>query len=60
MLEKLTVDGEDLLIVAENIGEFAHGKTVLSRYRLDPLLDFSKVDLGHRNIVVGEVNHVES
>ena len=57
VLEKLTIDGEDLLIVTENIGEFAYGKTMLSSYGFDPSLDLEKVDLGHCDMVVGEVNH---
>ena len=57
VLEKLAVYGKDLLIVAKNIGEFAHGKTMLSSYGFDPLLNFAKVDRGHCDIVVDEVNH---
>ena len=44
VLEKLLIDGENLLIVAEDIVEVAHRVAVLSCGALDPLLDFAEVD----------------
>ena len=44
VLEKLLIDGEDLLVVAEDIVEIAYGIAVLSCGALDPLLDFAEVD----------------
>ena len=44
VLEKLLIDGKDLLVVAEDIVEVAHKVAVLSCGALDPLFDFAKVD----------------
>ena len=44
VLEKLLIDGENLLIVAEDIVEVAHRVTILGCGALDPLLDFAEVD----------------
>ena len=44
VLEKLLIDGEDLLVIAEDIVEVAYGVAVLSCGALDPLLDFAEVD----------------
>ena len=44
VLEKLLIDGKDLLVVAEDIVEVAHRVAVLSCGALDPLLDFAEVD----------------
>ena len=44
VLEKLLIDGEDLLIIAEDIVEVAHRVAVLSCGTFDPLLDFAEVD----------------
>ena len=44
VLEKLLIDGKDLLVVAEDIVEVAYGVAVLSCGVLDPLLDFAEVD----------------
>ena len=44
VLEKLLIDGENLLIIAEDIVEVAYGIAVLSCGALDPLLDFAEVD----------------
>ena len=44
VLEKLLIDGEDLLIIAEDIVEVAHRVAVLSCGALDPLFDFAEVD----------------
>ena len=44
VLEKLLIDGENLLIIAEDIVEVAHRVAVLSCGALDPLLDFAEVD----------------
>ena len=44
VLEKLLIDGKDLLVVAEDIVEVAYGIAVLSCGALDPLLDFAEVD----------------
>ena len=44
VLEKLLIDGENLLVVAEDIVEVAHRVAVLSCGALDPLLDFAEVD----------------
>ena len=57
VLEKLAIDGQNLLVVAEDVVEFAYRVSVLSGYGFDPLFDFTEVDLWHVNIVVGEVNH---
>ena len=44
VLEKLLIDGEDLLVIAEDLVEVAYGVAVLSCGALDPLLDFAEVD----------------
>ena len=44
VLEKFSVDGQNLLVVAEDIVEVAHRVAVLSCGALDPLLDFAEVD----------------
>ena len=44
VLEKLLIDGENLLIIAEDIVEVAYGIAVLSCGALDPLLDFAEVN----------------
>ena len=44
VLEKLLIDGKDLLVVAEDIVEVAYGVAVLSCGALDPLFDFAEVD----------------
>ena len=44
VLEKLLVDGKDLLVVAEDIIEVAYGIAILRSSALDPLLDFAEVD----------------
>ena len=44
VLKELTIDGEDLLVVAEDIVEFAYGVAILRCGALDPLLDFAEVD----------------
>ena len=44
VLKELTIDGEDLLVVAEDIVEFAYSVAVLRCGALDPLLDFAEVD----------------
>ena len=44
VLEKLLIDGKDLLVVAEDIVEVAYRVAVLSCGALDPLLDFAEVD----------------
>ena len=44
VLEKLLIDGENLLIIAEDIVEVAYGIAILSCGALDPLLDFAEVD----------------
>ena len=44
VLEKLTIDGENLLVVAEDIVEFAYRVAILRCGALDPLLDFAEVD----------------
>ena len=44
VLEKLLVDGKDLLVIAEDIVEVAYRVAVLSCGALDPLFDFAEVD----------------
>ena len=44
VLEKLLIDGENLLIIAEDIVEVAYGIAILRSSALDPLLDFAEVD----------------
>ena len=44
VLEKLLIDGENLLIIAEDIVEVAYGIAILSCGTFDPLLDFAEVD----------------
>ena len=44
VLEKLLIDGKNLLIIAEDIVEVAYGVAVLSSSALDPLFDLTKVD----------------
>ena len=55
VLEKLLIDGKDLLIVAEDVVEFAYGVAVLGSGTLDPLFDFSAVNGRHFDIVSVEV-----
>ena len=44
VLEKLLIDGKDLLVIAEDIVKFPHRVTILGCGALDPLLDFAEVD----------------
>ena len=44
VLKELAIDSEDLLVIAEDIGEVAYRVAVLSCGALDPLLDFAEVD----------------
>ena len=44
VLEKLLIDGENLLIIAEDIVEVAHRVAILRSSALDPLFDFAEVD----------------
>ena len=44
VLEKLLIDGENLLVVAEDIVEVAHRVAILRSSALDPLLDFAEVN----------------
>ena len=44
VLEKLLIDGENLLVVAEDIVEVAYGIAILRCGALNPLLDFAEVD----------------
>ncbi len=44
VLKELTIDGENLLVVAEDIVEFAYRVAILRCGALDPLLDFAEVD----------------
>ena len=44
VLEKLLIDGKDLLVVAEDIVEVAYGIAILRSSALDPLFDFAEVD----------------
>lgn len=57
VLEKLLIDGKDLLIVAEDVVEFAYGVAVLGSGTLDPLFDFSAVNGRHFDIISVEGNH---
>ena len=58
VLKELTIDGENLLVVAEDIVEVAHRITVLCSSALNPLLDFADVNGRHENIVSVEGDHV--
>ena len=44
VLEKLLIDGKDLLVIAEDIVEVAYRVAVLRSSALDPLFDFAEVD----------------
>ena len=44
VLEKLLIDGKDLLVIAEDIVEIAYGIAILRSSALDPLFDFAEVD----------------
>jgi hypothetical protein len=58
VLEKLLVDRKDLLIVAEDIVEFAHRETMIRSYRANPTLHLREVDRWHGNIIGSEGDHV--
>ena len=58
VLEKLLIDGKDLLVVAEDIVEVAYRVAVLSCGTLDPLFDFADINGGHGNVVSVEGNHI--
>lgn len=55
MLEKLSINGENLFIVAEDVIKVAYRIAVLGCGALDPLLDFMKVNGRHFDIVSVEV-----
>ena len=44
VLEELAIDRKDLLVVAEDIMEFAHGKTILRSHGTNPTLDLRNVE----------------
>ena len=44
VLKELTIDRQNLLVVAEDIVEFAYRVAILRSSALDPLLDFAEVD----------------
>ena len=44
VLKELTIDGENLLVVAEDIVELAYGVAILRCGTLNPLLDFAEID----------------
>ena len=44
VLKELTIDGENLLVVAEDIVELAYRVAILRCGALDPLLDFAEID----------------
>ena len=44
VLKELTIDGENLLVVAEDIVEFAYRVAILRCGTLNPLLDFAEID----------------
>ena len=58
VLKELTIDGENLLVVAEDIVEFAYRVAILRCGTLDPLLDFRKVNGRHGDVVGVEGNHI--
>ena len=58
VLEKLLIDGENLLISAEDIVEVAYGIAILSCGALDPLLDFAEVNGRHGDVVSVEGDHI--
>ena len=55
VLEELSIDGQDFLVVAEYIIEFAHGVSVLSCGAFNPLLNLRKVNGRHVDVVSVEV-----
>ena len=57
VLEKLLIDSEDLLVVAEDIVEVAYRIAVLCCGALDPLLEFADVNGRHGDVVSVEGDH---
>ena len=57
VLQELAIDGEDLLVVAEDIIEFAYGVAILGCGTLNPLLHLVGVDGRHGDIVRVEGDH---
>jgi hypothetical protein len=57
VLEKFSVDGQNLLVVAEDIVEVAYRVAVLSCGALDPLLDFADINGRHGDVVSVEGDH---
>ena len=58
VLKELAINSENLLVVAENIVEFAYGLAVLSCGALDPLLHLAGVDGRHGDVVSVEGDHI--
>ena len=58
VLEKLLIDGENLLIIAEDIVEVAYGIAILRSSALDPLFDFAEVNGRHGDVVSLEGDHI--
>ena len=58
VLKELTIDSKDLLVVAEDIVEFAYRIAILSCGALDPLLDFAEVNGRHGDVVSVEGDHI--
>ena len=58
VLKELTIDRQNLLVVAEDIVELAYRIAILRCSTLDPLLDFRKVNGRHGDVVRSEGNHI--
>ena len=58
VLKELTIDRQNLLVVAEDIVELAYRVAILRCGALDPLLDFRKVNGRHGDVVGVEGNHI--
>ena len=58
VLKELTIDRQNLLVVAEDIVELAYRVAILRCGALDPLLDLRKVNGRHEDVVGVEGNHI--
>ena len=57
VLKELAIDSENLLVIAEDIGEVAYRVAVLGCSALNPLLDFAEVNGRHGGVVRSEGDH---
>ena len=56
MLEILAVDLEDLLVVAEDVRDFAHPFAMEGGHLLHPVTDDRLLDRGHFNLLIEKRN----